>query len=184
MTQSTLPRTWGYLLNEARWGSHLAASPIHGERHWRAVAATGFALAGLRPQINRRILFAFAMLHDCRRQDESWDPEHGARAADLAGRSKILRDLLDRSEIERLAQACLFHEKGKTCLEDTSIGACWDADRYNLLRLMIEPRRDLLSSGLDEDEHWQIRQFSNDVWSRPPEWEDLVLQLDGISLPK
>lgn len=183
MTKSSAPSTWGYLLNEARWGSHLAASPIHGERHWRAVAATGFALADLRPQINRRILLAFAMLHDCRRQDENWDPEHGARAADLAGRSKILRDLLEGPEIERLAQACLLHEKGRICPEDAVIGACWDADRYNLLRLMIEPRRDLLSSGLDDEEHWQVRQFSDEVWRAPPDWAVLVHQVEGAVLP-
>ena len=32
--------SWESLLAEARSGSKLKASPDHGERHWRAVAAT------------------------------------------------------------------------------------------------------------------------------------------------
>lgn len=52
------------------------------------------------------------MLHDCHRMDEGWDPEHGARAADVATNSRPLRDILTDQEIDRLAFACLWHEKG------------------------------------------------------------------------
>jgi hypothetical protein len=56
---------------------------LHGEAHWLAVATTGLdpaAETGADPQI----VFAFGLLHDTRRENDSRDPGHGPRAAVFA----------------------------------------------------------------------------------------------------
>lgn len=164
---------WQALLEEARSGAWLADSPVHGDSHWRAVAAVGLQLNSLVPRTSKPLLLAFGLLHDCRRQDENWDPQHGARAADVAQASLPLRDLLTGDEIDTLAHACLLHEKGKVDREDHNVGLCWDSDRYNLLRLDIEPDRRLLSAPIDEDQHEQIILVTETLWRRPPSWEAL-----------
>jgi hypothetical protein len=56
---------------------------LHGEAHRLAVATTGLDLAaetGADPQI----VFAFGLLHDTRRENDSRDPGHGPRTAVFA----------------------------------------------------------------------------------------------------
>ncbi|MGC9445631.1 hypothetical protein [Cereibacter johrii] len=67
--------------------------------------------------------------------EDSWDPDHGQREADLVGASRALRMILPEAVIPKLAEACLRHESGHRCPKDESIGACWDADRLNLVRM-------------------------------------------------
>ncbi|MDP4366192.1 hypothetical protein QR509_26475, partial [Escherichia coli] len=78
--------------------------------------------------------------------------------------SRPLRDILTRSEIDTLAHACLLHEKGKVDRDDHNVGLCWDSDRYNLLRLDIEPVRRLLSAPIDEDQHGEIILATENIW--------------------
>jgi hypothetical protein len=59
-------------------------SPWHAESHWRCVAATGLELAAATEDADRSLVFCFGLLHDTRRENESLDPEHGARAAAFA----------------------------------------------------------------------------------------------------
>src|SRR4029079_9923749 len=79
-------------------------STLHGDDHWRCVAATGLALAHRVDGVDRTLVFCFGLLHDARRETDSFDPEHGPRAASLAG---TLRDegalTLDDDRFERLA---------------------------------------------------------------------------------
>lgn len=68
----------------ARNGSRSPDSCVHGDEHWRAVTSMGLWLAqrirlGTKTQ---RLIFLFGALHDCRRHNDNWDPEHGQRAAD------------------------------------------------------------------------------------------------------
>ena len=96
------------------------------------------------------------MIHDARRENEDYDPEHGLRAMRLARRSPLAGSLLGEPGISHLADACLMHEKGEIDRRNPTIGACWDADRYNLLRLEIDPLPRLLSSGFDDTEHAEV----------------------------
>ena len=57
-------------------------SRLHGEAHWYAVAATGLDLA-VDTGADPKIVFAFGLLHDTRRENEARDPRHGPRAAEL-----------------------------------------------------------------------------------------------------
>lgn len=168
---------WQALYRNAIARAELAASPVHGEDHWRAVAAVGLELNRLCASTNRSLLLAFGMLHDCRRADEGWDPEHGARAADVAMRSAPLRDILSAEDIERLAFACLWHEKGRVERKVHDIGLCWDSDRYNLVRLEITPIRELLSAPIDEAQHMGMIEKTEVIWRNPPSWDEMVAQI-------
>lgn len=167
-------RHWQALLVEARDGSLLSGSDLHGEIHWRAVAATGLRLRSFHSSVSPRLLLAFGMLHDCRREDEGWDPDHGLRAADVVLRSRALPKLLDPEEVRCLAEACLLHEKGKTERDDLRVGLCWDSDRYNLLRLDILPLQELLSAGLSEPDHELMISDTIRILGEVPDWEDLI----------
>lgn len=84
----------------------------------------------------------FALLHDCRRVNESTDPEHGQRAAQYA--LTLALDLRP-DQLALLTQACARHELGEVT-RDPTIGACWDADRLELSRLRRRPIARLLST--------------------------------------
>ncbi|WP_411839586.1 hypothetical protein [Paracoccus sp. ME4] len=165
---------WQALLAEARNGSRLSGSSLHGEVHWRAVAATGLRLRAFHPSVSARLLLAFGMLHDCRREDEGWDPQHGFRAAEVALTSRAPRKLIDPEEIRILAKACLLHEKGKTDPEDLRVGLCWDSDRYNLLRLDIRPIQELLSAELVEADHERMIRHTIRMLDAVPERDELI----------
>lgn len=109
-------------------------SQLHGEAHWLAVATTGLDLAA-ETGADAQIVFTFGLLHDTRRQNDSWDPEHGARAAAFA---RELHDdgdlLLDVIRLELLCLALDLHADGQVSAHPT-VGTCWDADRLHLGRL-------------------------------------------------
>ena len=109
-------------------------SRLHGEAHWLAVATTGLDLAaetGADPQI----VFTFGLLHDTRRENDSYDPEHGLRAAVFARELHRHGDLLlDEVRLELLCLALELHADGQVSAHPT-IGTCWDADRLHLGRL-------------------------------------------------
>ena len=72
---------------------------------------------------------------------------HGERgvayAASLRG---ILFDLTDE-RMELLREACRWHTSGKLS-EDSTIGACWDADRLDLIRIGQTPKARFMSTAL------------------------------------
>jgi uncharacterized protein len=89
----------------------------------------------------------FAVLHDSNRQTESWDPEHGGRAADWARELNQDRKLfhLDEARLELLGRAMLWHDKGQVS-DDPTVATCWDADRLDLPRVGIRPAARLMST--------------------------------------
>jgi uncharacterized protein len=109
-------------------------SRLHGEAHWLAVATTGLDLAaetGADPQV----VFAFGLLHDTRRENDSRDPGHGPRAAAFARELHRDGDLpLDAERLELLCLALELHADGHVSAHPT-VGTCWDADRLHLSRL-------------------------------------------------
>ena len=121
-------------------------SRIHGPTHWAGVAAAGLTLCELTPEADRRIVLYFSMLHDSMRETDGYDPDHGARAAELARRLYESADLkLDAGQLAKLEEALTYHDKGRTSADPT-IGACWDSDRLNLHRVGITPKASLLST--------------------------------------
>lgn len=131
---AVLPRAWR------------RESAIHGDDHWRCVAATGLALASWVAQADRVLVFCFGLLHDTRRLTDGHDPDHGARAAMFTHELRAEGFLaLDDARFALLADALVFHSGGLVS-EEPSTGICWDADRLHLPRVSIRPRPELLST--------------------------------------
>lgn len=155
-------------------------STLHGDDHWRCVAATGLALAPQVGDVDRTLVFCFGLLHDTRRVTDSLDPEHGPRAASFAGE---LRDegviVLDDARFERLAAALVDHANGLVSTDPT-IGTCWDADRLHLPRVGIRPMRALVST----QAAWGETPAAAAALLRTegaPSWEELVASLEHVS---
>ena len=126
---------------------------IHGPAHWLRVRGNGLALAAMTPGADAIVVELFALLHDCRRQDEEHDLGHGERAAAHARRLAAEGALwIDPARLDLLAEACAGHEHGAVSADPT-IGCCWDADRLELSRLWRRPKERFLSmkAALDPD---------------------------------
>jgi uncharacterized protein len=134
LVAGALPRAWG------------RDSPWHGEAHWRCVTATGLALGATVDGTDCVVVFCFGLLHDTRRENETYDPGHGPRAEAFATelRAEGLLDL-DDSRFESLGEALRLHSDGQVSADPT-IGVCWDADRLHLPRVAIEPDPTLFST--------------------------------------
>ncbi len=121
-------------------------SPWHGEAHWRCVAATGLELGTALDGTDPVVVFCFGLLHDTRRENETYDPGHGPRAEAFAEELRAEGALvLDDPRFEALGEALRLHSNGQVSADPT-IGACWDADRLHLPRVSIEPDPTLFST--------------------------------------
>jgi uncharacterized protein len=110
----------------------------HGITHWARVLENGLRISK-ETGANEKVVRLFALLHDSRRLNESIDPGHGRRGAELA---KSLRgSLVEVSDLEfdLLYEACVSHTDGKT-EGDITVQTCWDADRLDLGRVRIWPK--------------------------------------------
>jgi len=142
---------------------------IHGGCHWRRVAEVGLHIADAEG-VDRHAVLLFAILHDCRRENDGHDPGHGPRAAALAralGHSALG---VSPRVLERLAAAMHHHTDGHVS-DDPLIGACWDADRLDLPRVGIAPEPAYLSTTTARD-GGTIARFA-DFRREPMTWEDL-----------
>src|SRR5829696_4721463 len=59
-------------------------SSLHGESHWKRVAAAGLELLPETPGADPALVFLFALFHDSMRLNDNHDPMHGPRGAALA----------------------------------------------------------------------------------------------------
>lgn len=113
----------------------------HGPDHWERVRQYGELLCtetGGDPLVVR----LFALLHDSQRERESTDPEHGPRAAEFA---LTLNLGLDDLQLKRLTLACRDHDRGYTS-GDATIGTCWDSDRLDLDRVLVQCQEQYMST--------------------------------------
>jgi uncharacterized protein len=134
LVAAVLPRAWR------------RDSPWHGEAHWRCVAATGLELGDVVEGTDRVVVLCFGLLHDTRRENETYDPDHGPRAEGFAGELRAEGVLaLDDRRFGALGEALRLHSNGQVSADPT-IGACWDADRLHLPRVSIEPDPTLFST--------------------------------------
>ncbi len=147
-------------------------SSIHGESHWRRVAAAGLALLPETPAADPALVFLFALFHDSMRLNDDHDPLHGPRGSALA--RELCGEALDLEEAEMglLGFACEEHTNGVVD-SDPTVGVCWDADRLNLWRVGIRPDPWLLSTEA-------ARGGGRILWARGLQrehiaWEDLYL---------
>ena len=104
---------------------------LHGVLHWNAVFQNCLMLNPVATIVDEWFYWCFSCLHDCCREDEYVDPEHGQRAAD------IIEDTVTRFGNE-LHSAILDHSIGDVA-STPLVNVCWDADRLELVRVNITP---------------------------------------------
>jgi uncharacterized protein len=155
---------------EALWGHIVAQSAcdprsLHGPKHWERVERNGLRIAR-HNGANEEVVRLFAVLHDSRRENDGWDPDHGARAAVFAATLRGTWFDLPDAAFEQLRHACSRHTKGDLS-EDPTIGACWDGDRLDLVRVRIQPAVRLMSTELGRKMALEIPA----VGPRPPQRE-------------
>jgi len=119
---------------------------IHGPEHWDKVLKNGTMLAERTSGADILVVELFSLVHDCQRRTDSYDPDHGRRAA------KALREItgilihLSKKQQILLEKACRGHADGKIS-SDPTIGCCWDADRLELPRAGIKMIPRFFSTG-------------------------------------
>ena len=151
-------------------------SGIHGDDHWRRVAEVGLVIAR-REGVSAHVVVLFAILHDCRRENDGHDPGHGPRAAEVARTLGHEALAISREELDLLAEAMHDHDRGFVT-QDMLIGACWDADRLDLERVGITPHPRFISTpaGSDPDLIDYCADFLRDV----PSWDTLAQHAERI----
>jgi len=119
-------------------GYSLEPRGIHGVAHWGRVLDNGLRLAEF-TGANPGIVQLFGLFHDSRRLNDSRDPLHGARGAELAAAMNGGLFTLPSPDLELLRYACTHHTEGLT-EGDATVRTCWDADRLDLPRVSVFPK--------------------------------------------
>jgi uncharacterized protein len=122
---------------------------IHGLAHWERVRENGLRLTGV-TGARSDVVELFAYFHDACRYNNSHDPEHGARGAELARSLAGTVFDLDSEGLALLVGACTDHTRGET-IADVTIATCWDADRLDLARVGTTPRPERLCTDAARD---------------------------------
>ena len=155
-------------------------STLHGDDHWRCVAATGLALAPWLGDVDRTLVFCFGLLHDTRRRTDSFDPST-ALARRRSRTSCAKRRARPRRRTIREPHGGARRPRERLVSTDPTIGTCWDADRLHLPRVGIRPRRELVST----EAAWGEAPAAAAELLRTagaPSWETLVVVRDAASL--
>lgn len=114
----------------------------HGVVHWARVLESGLRVAEA-VGADREVVSLFALFHDSKRVNEHRDHGHGQRGGEFARTLRGTLVHLDDDRFELLYEACRLHTDGLTDGNPT-LQACWDADRLDLGRVGIRPRRSRL----------------------------------------
>jgi uncharacterized protein len=115
----------------------LGNSLIHGEDHWMRVLYNG-RLLSRETRANLNVVELFSVLHDCKRDNDDYDLEHGRRAAEYIREIRSTWLNINDEELELLVEACEYHSDG--FIEgDITVQTCWDADRLDLGRVGVYP---------------------------------------------
>lgn len=124
------------LIDRLRAAYRLDWNGAHGAAHWARVRVNGLRLA-LHNGADTRVVEYFAFLHDACRENEGRDPEHGARAAALAHALRRTHIALDDEAFGLLVSALEGHTHG-VGHDNLTVCTCWDADRLDLPRVLID----------------------------------------------
>ncbi len=113
----------------------------------------------------------FAILHDCRHENDGHDPEHGPRAAARAESIGHEPLGLTPGMLATLARAMRHHGRGQVS-DHPLVGTCWDADRLDLPRVGITPDPRLMSTV--SGQHAEVIATLADHRRDAPSWGDLA----------
>lgn len=118
---------------------------IHGVAHWGRVLENGRRLCAVTGG-DPAVIEMFSLFHDACRVRDSWDRNHGPRAAALALRYRQ-RLGLDDAQFAELVSACKGHTSGPGEDADITVLTCLDADRLDIPRAGIAINPNLLFTG-------------------------------------
>jgi len=124
----------------------LGGGSDHGPAHWANVWRIGRHVSAFTKGSDPDVVELFALIHDHCRENETDDPGHGPRAA--AEVDGLLADVgieLTADQLKKLKYAMKKHDRGEVSTDPT-IGACWDSDRLDLIRVGIVPVAKYLST--------------------------------------
>lgn len=114
----------------------LSTDPWTGPLHWRNVYRNGIELAEeleIRGKyVDTKVIALFAIFHDLPKPGVAF----GQAGAELAHEWRLDGMFLaSKRQMDQLIYACIHHEEAARA-EDPTIGACWDADRYDQPRYL------------------------------------------------
>ena len=135
-------------LQDFVYSNRIVDSNIHGLAHWRQVEFNGLLLAPV-TGADVTVVRLFALVHDCKREDDGDDETHGGRGAAFA-KECFEKGLLEitQEQFDKLYHACAFHTKERQS-DDATINTCYDADRLDLGRvgMSLNPEKMATSPG-------------------------------------
>tara|TARA_B100000749_G_scaffold279467_1_gene272292 strand:+ start:3328 stop:3921 length:594 start_codon:yes stop_codon:yes gene_type:complete len=139
----------------------------HAMLHWGRVIENGFWLAE-KNGANKNVIIAFGIFHDCRRENEFDDPEHGPRGGEFL-HSFADKINMTKGELSKAVEAC----KGHTHIlhtDDIDIATCWDADRLDLMRVGIFPELKYLNNTSLIDDKVLFDRSQPAIFNQAPQW--------------
>lgn len=135
----------------------------HGISHWRKVREIGNFLTK-KTGADLEVVNLFAYLHDSKRKDENDDLGHGKRATAFINKlNKQGFIKLNNHQLEELLFACEFHDDSSVKSDNITIQTCWDADRLDLSRVGIMPKKQFLNTSIAKEDR-VIEAFSRNLW--------------------
>ena len=163
----------------ARDGSLFPDSPWHGELHWRGVAAQGLLICDMMnlDASARATAALFGAFHDCRRENEDYDPEHGARGAEAMLSWAADNADLDAGFLAELETSMILHDGGETT-DEVNVGLGWDADRSLLTRVGISPSFAFFSV-IHGDHFIDLIDTGFEINKSAPDWDAIWLSAFG-----
>jgi len=169
---------WDHAVDFAKSGTLFADSVYHGEEHWRAVASQGLLLSDIcnLGAAGRAAAALFGLFHDCRRQNDEYDPEHGARAAEAfiiwSSGTQLKEDFC--AELEA---SMVLHDKGQTTTRLIA-GLGWDADRSTLGRVGMTPSLPFFSC-IPELHFDSFIEAGENATAFAPSWDNIYAKAFG-----
>ncbi len=145
---------------------------IHSIRHWLRVMENGLTIASMN-NANKKIVIAFSLFHDSKRESDFLDPFHGSRASEYITEFQEILDFTDE-EFEKLKYAIKHHSDGEIS-DDKDIGTCWDADRLDLMRVDTFPLQDFLSTDIGRSSGLIVLCNDKAIKDLIPKWGEEII---------
>ena len=145
----------------------MGETSIHGPAHWRRVERFVIRIASKTEGADMTVCRLFAIYHDSCRLNDGSDSGHGPRAAEMLRRYLPSTTCeLDADRLALLIHAVANHTAGFTS-DNPTIGACWDADRLDLVRINMQPHPRYMSTLMGKTLARATSTYSPTTPSRP-----------------
>jgi len=135
---------------------------IHGVSHWSRVRLNGLEIAK-NNGANKKVIELFAFLHDSMRENDSYDPLHGKRAAEFIEELSLDFLRINQQEKELLMTACKHHTDRLSDTTDKTILSCWDSDALDLGRVGIYPLSERLNTNFAKQESFIEKCYARSI---------------------